>query len=109
MNPMETIACLRRGGRGADSSTRMTRLQATLLASFPDAAFELVDESHLHAGHAGARGGKGHFRLSITSETFTGLAPLARHRRVFAALDALMASDIHALSIDAKTPAERQR
>ena len=90
------------------SDSRLERLRAALAAGFSDAVFDLVDESHLHAGHVGARGGKGHFRLIITSDAFAGLLPLARHRKVFAALDALMATDIHALSIDAKTPAERQ-
>ena len=90
------------------TESRVERLQAMLATAFTDAEVDLVDESHLHAGHAGARSGKGHFRLTITSEAFAGLPPLARHRKVFAALDALMATDIHALSIDAKTPAERQ-
>lgn len=91
-----------------DENSRPARILAALSAAFPGAACELVDESHLHAGHAGAREGKGHFRLRITSDAFAGLAPLARHRRVFSCLDALMESDIHALSIDAKTPTERQ-
>ena len=90
------------------AESRIERLRAALAVAFPDASVDLVDESHLHAGHAGARSGRGHFRLAITSEAFAGLTPLARHRKVFEALDALMASDIHALSIDAKTPAERR-
>lgn len=67
---------------------------------------DLVDESHRHAGHAGARDGRGHFALRITSAAFAGLAPLARHRRVYAALGDLMHTDIHALSIDARAPGE---
>lgn len=90
------------------AESRIERLRAALAVAFPDASVDLVDESHLHAGHAGARSGRGHFRLAITCEAFAGLTPLARHRKVFGALDALMASDIHALSIDAKTPAERK-
>ena len=69
-------------------------------------SLEVVDESHKHAGHAGARDGRGHFAVSITSEAFAGLAPLARHRKVYAALGDLMTTDIHALSIHARTPAE---
>lgn len=86
------------------STDRSTKILNALRSAFPTAQLELVDESHLHRGHAGARDGKGHFRLSITTPEFVGLAPLARHRRVFAALEALMASDIHALSIDARVP-----
>ncbi len=59
------------------------------------------DESHLHEGHAGARDGRGHFRVSIVAEAFDGLSPLARHRAVYAALGELMQTDIHALAIDA--------
>ena len=88
----------------SDTSKRVARIEQALRAAFPDAAFTLVDESHLHRGHAGARDGKGHFRLSISSAAFANQLPLARHRRVFAALAALMETDIHALSIDARTP-----
>ena len=83
---------------------RPAAIRAALEAAFPDAAIELVDESHRHAGHAGARDGRGHFALSITSTRFDGLLPLARHRAVYAALGELMATDIHALSIDARIP-----
>lgn len=82
--------------------TRRVRIESALRAAFADASFQLEDESHLHAGHAGAQSGRGHFRLSITSVAFAGLAPLARHRAVYAALGELMQTDIHALSIDAK-------
>jgi BolA protein len=92
-----------------DSARREARIRTILAQAFPDADITLVDESHLHRGHAGARDGKGHFRLGITSSVFEGQLPLARHRRVYEALDELMATDIHALSIDAKTPHERSR
>jgi BolA family transcriptional regulator, general stress-responsive regulator len=61
------------------------------------------DDSHLHAGHAGAREG-GHYHVVIASEAFRGLAPLARHRRVYEALGELMPSRIHALFIVASLP-----
>ena len=67
---------------------------------------ELTDESHKHAGHEGARDGRGHFALDIVSEAFAGLAPLARHRRIYQAMGEMMQTDIHALSILARTPAE---
>lgn len=66
---------------------------------------EITDESHLHAGHAGNTGG-GHFNVLIVSEQFAGLLPLKRHRLVFDAVGDLMQKHIHALSIQAKTPAE---
>ena len=88
----------------SDPATRHQRIEAALRAAFPDATLTLIDESHLHRGHAGAREGKGHFRLAIVSSAFSGLLPLARHRRVFAVLKTLMDTDIHALSVDARTP-----
>lgn len=66
---------------------------------------EIIDESHLHAGHAGNTGG-GHFNVLIVSEQFAGLLLLKRHRLVFDAVGDLMQKQIHALSIQAKTPAE---
>jgi BolA protein len=69
---------------------------------------QIRDDSHLHAGHAGARDGRGHFSVRIVSRVFEGMAPLARHRAVYAALGTLMQTDIHALSIDAKAPEEEQ-
>lgn len=85
---------------------RPEAIRAALEAALAPVALEVVDESHKHAGHAGARDGRGHFAVSITSEAFAGLAPLARHRKVYAALGDLMTTDIHALSIHARTPAE---
>jgi len=72
------------------------RLSQTLAPS----ELEVIDEGHLHAGHAGE--GKGHFHVRITSAAFAGQLPLRRHRMVYAALDGLMDHGIHALSIDAK-------
>lgn len=67
---------------------------------------EVDDDSHRHVGHAGARDGRGHFSVRITSAAFRGLAPLARHRAVYAALGEMMQTDIHALAIVAKAPEE---
>ena len=66
---------------------------------------ELVDDSAAHAGHAGARSGA-HFNLRIISERFTGMSRIARHRLVYDALRPWMAEGVHALAIDARTPAE---
>lgn len=85
---------------------RVERIRERLAASFAPAALELVDESHLHAGHAGARSGKGHFRVRIVSEAFDGKPSVRRHRMVYDALGELMTDEIHALSIEALTPAE---
>jgi BolA family transcriptional regulator, general stress-responsive regulator len=83
--------------------SRVEAIRLALLRAFPDAQLDLEDESHLHAGHSGAATGRGHFRLRIVSSGFAGLSPIARHRAVYAALGDLMQTDIHALSIDART------
>jgi BolA protein len=83
--------------------TRAERIRAALQAAFQPSELEVVDDSHRHAGHAGARDGRGHFNVRIVSEVFAGMPPLARHRAVYAALGEMMQTDIHALSIDART------
>lgn len=83
---------------------RPEAIRAALAAAFAPDLLEVFDDSHLHAGHAGARDGRGHFRVRIVSAAFAGLAPLARHRAVYAALGTLMQTDIHALSIQAEPP-----
>ena len=71
----------------------------------PD-ALEIFDDSHEHAGHAGAREGGGHFQLVIVSREFAGKRAVARHRLVYEALSDLMPKQIHALAIRAYTPEE---
>lgn len=66
------------------------------------------DDSHLHAGHEGARQGR-HFGVLVCSERFEGLGRVARHRLVYDALGPMMAAGIHALAIDARAPSERAR
>ncbi|MEO7432462.1 MAG: BolA family protein [Dokdonella sp.] len=88
---------------------RMGAIRALLEASLEPSALQVEDESHKHAGHAGARDGRGHFRVTIVSAAFRGQAPLARHRAVYAALGDLMQTDIHALAIDARAPDEESR
>lgn len=87
-------------------SERMERMRRALEAGLSPRQLELEDQSHLHAGHAGARDGRGHYRVVVVSEVFAGKAPLARHRAVYAALGEMMQTDIHALSIDARAPGE---
>ncbi len=84
---------------------RVTRIEAALRAAFAPSVLEVVDDSHKHAGHAGARDGRGHYSVRIVAPAFAGLAPLARHRAVYAALGTMMQDDIHALSIQAEAPA----
>ncbi|HEY7642556.1 MAG TPA: BolA family protein [Steroidobacteraceae bacterium] len=86
--------------------SRMERIREALADALPATAVELIDDSHRHAGHAGARDGRGHFRLRIVSGAFAGLRPLQRHQLVYRSLGDLMRTDIHALSITALTPEE---
>ena len=85
-------------------ATRVARIRAALEAALAPSELEVIDDSQAHAGHAGALTGKGHFRVTIVAPCFAGIAPLKRHRMVYAAVDALMNSDLHALSIDARAP-----
>lgn len=78
------------------------RLQETLAPEM----LEIEDESHLHAGHAGARDGRGHFRVTVVADAFTGKPRIARHRLVFDALAELMQTDIHALTLQTFSPEE---
>jgi BolA family transcriptional regulator, general stress-responsive regulator len=84
--------------------TRMERIEARLREAFGSDIVELTDESHLHAGHAGAKEGKGHFRVRIVSGQFRGLGALQRHQLVYRQLGALMQTDIHAMNIAALAP-----
>lgn len=76
------------------------------LAPLRPLRLDLIDDSALHAGHAGARSGGGHYRLLIVSEEFKGKSALERHRQVYSALGELMRSKIHALSIQSLSPDE---
>ena len=67
---------------------------------------EIIDDSAKHAGHAGAAGGGGHYRLTIVSEQFKGMNTLTRHRTIYQALGDMMSEQIHALSISAFAPEE---
>lgn len=86
--------------------TRAERIVGELRQALHTDRVELVDDSHLHAGHAGAKEGKGHFRVRVVSADFAGLRTLQRHQLVYRSLGELMQTDIHALSITALTPDE---
>ena len=85
---------------------RVEAIRAALQATLTPQSLEIEDESHRHAGHAGAADGRGHFRVDVVSDAFAGLSPIARHRAIYAALGELMTTDIHALAIRARTPRE---
>jgi BolA protein len=86
------------------AATRAQRLRERLQTRFAPAQLSIEDESHLHEGHAGAAGGQSHFRVRIVAEAFRGIPSLARHRLIYAAVDDLLKSDIHALAIEAQAP-----
>ena len=81
-------------------------LEARLREALSPSHLEVIDESHLHAGHAGARSGGGHYRVLVVSEVFAGKAALARHRLVNALFAEELKHDIHALALTTMTPEE---
>ncbi len=83
---------------------RVARIEAILTDAFSPTDLLVKDQSHLHAGHAGAQDGMGHYDVRIVSAAFAGKLPLARHRMVYDALGSMMDTDIHALRIDARVP-----
>ena len=90
----------------AENPARLARIRELLTAAFAPRSLQVIDDSHKHIGHAGARGGQGHFTVDIVSDAFAGMGPVARHRAVYAALGAMLQTDIHALAIRARTPDE---
>ncbi len=85
---------------------RQQRIQASLLAEFQPLVCEVEDESALHAGHAGAASGGGHYRLKLVSARFEGVNRVGRHRLVYDCLRALMPTEIHALALTLLSPSE---
>lgn len=85
---------------------RVEAIRAALQAALAPVSLVVEDDSARHAGHAGARDGRGHFNVDVVSDAFAGLGPIARHRAVYAAVGDLMTTDIHALSIRARTRQE---
>lgn len=88
------------------ADTRIERIRAALQAALAPTLLELADDSHLHAGHAGAASGGGHYSVKIVSERFEGLRLVMRHRLVYDAVAEMMRAEIHALAITALTPSE---
>lgn len=86
------------------TTDRQDRIRDCLEAAFEPAELTIVDESHLHIGHEGAKDGRGHFRVRIVAPQFAGLSRIQQHKAIYSALGPLMKTDIHALSIEAEAP-----
>lgn len=83
---------------------RVSQMQTRLESRFAPCIVTIRDDSALHAGHAGAQGGAGHYAVRIEAEAFRGHNRIQRHRLVYATLADMIPHEIHALSIDARTP-----
>jgi len=88
------------------SSETVDQLQQRLTAALQPTALAIRDDSYLHAGHAGARGGGGHYHIDIVAAAFAGKNTVARHRMIYDAASELMRGPVHALSINAKAVGE---
>ena len=89
------------------TEARVNKINRCLSETFSPSKILVKDQSHLHAGHAGAQDGRGHFEVLLVSDAFEGRSRLERHRMIYDALGTMMQSDIHALTIKAYTNAER--
>jgi len=85
---------------------RVAAIDSQLRRAFEPSEIRIKDQSHLHAGHAGAQEGKGHFAVYMVSAAFEGVRSVKRHQMVYEALADLIASDIHALSLELLAPGE---
>lgn len=85
---------------------RIALIRTKLNDAFTPQRLDIVDESHKHAGHEGARSGGGHFNVMIVADAFAGHTPIQRHRMIYTALGEELKQAIHALSIKAYTPTE---
>lgn len=88
-------------------SDRVATIERVLTEAFSPSRILVKDQSHLHAGHAGAEDGKGHFDVTLVSGKFEGQSRINRHRMVYDALSSYMQSDIHALRINAISPTDQ--
>ena len=88
------------------NQARSAHFESDLRLAFQASHLNIEDESHLHAGHAGAASGGGHFKLTIVAPEFEGMTKVARHRAIYAALNKHFPDAIHALTILAYTPSE---
>lgn len=92
------------------TESRVAMIERRLREALQVETVTVRDDSRLHAGHAGAKDGGGHYRVTVVSPDFTGRTTLQRHRMVYEAMgEAMRVDTIHALSIQALTPQEHQR
>jgi len=89
-------------------SERMVRMRERLTDKLLPLQLDISDDSHLHAGHAGARGGAGHFTVHVVAQAFADKTLIERHRMIYDLLQDMMHTEIHALSIQARSPDELQ-
>lgn len=85
---------------------KASELEARVRSKLSCRSISIVDDSHKHAGHAGAEGGAAHFSVRLVSDDFLGLSRIARHRLVYDAVSDWMPHRLHALVIDARTASE---
>ncbi|MGB0712519.1 MAG: BolA family protein [Gammaproteobacteria bacterium] len=88
------------------NTERVEKIRLRLSEALSPIELDIEDDSARHAGHAGAAGGAGHFNARIVSEAFSGKRPLERHRMVYAALGDMMNTEIHAFSMECRSPDE---
>lgn len=88
------------------TAARVDRIRKLLESQLAPELLQIRDDSALHAGHAGARDGAGHYAVRVVAPAFAGLPVLKRHRIVYQTLASMMPHEIHALSIDARAPGE---
>ena len=89
-----------------DTAERLETIRQRIEAAMNPEVLSVEDEGHLHVGHEGAKDGRGHFRVMVVAECFEGRSQIQRHRMIYEALGSLMASDIHALAIEAYSSSE---
>ena len=91
--------------------SHIAALKTKLAEALSPEALEIVDESHLHAGHQPAFDGSGetHLRVRIVASAFAGMSRVERHRTINALAEAALAAGLHALAIEARTPDEPER
>ncbi|MDZ7753925.1 MAG: BolA family protein [Gammaproteobacteria bacterium] len=90
----------------SEDNPRIAMIRERITGALQPTRLEVEDESHKHAGHPGAQAGGGHFNVLVVSAAFEGIPLIKRHRMVYDAMGDAMESEIHALSIRAKTPDE---
>ncbi len=86
-----------------NNQARLDKIRSLLETSLSPTYLEIIDDSHLHAGHAGAQSGGGHFTVKIASPLFAEMTLIKQHRLIYQALDTMMHNEIHALSIQVTT------